>query len=207
MKILKILILPIIFIITIIIINITKDNRIYYIHIGDKGYSTYIKNFLDKNNKLKYYTDEFTYKNIRIKDLILKIEDNEEKSISIQNAINKSDIITISIGLDEIYTKYLTNELDYRYIDELISYINNLLNIIKKISNSKIYLLGYYNPTDNIELDKYIKYANNKLKNINNVIYIDLYDIFKNNKHLIYNNIYPNNDGYKLIANKIIKNM
>lgn len=207
MKILKILILPIIFIITIIIINITKDNRIYYIPIGDKGYSTYIKNFLDKNNKLKYYTDEFTYKNIRIKDLILKIEDNEEKSISIQNAINKSDIITISIGLDEIYTKYLTNELDYRYIDELISYINNLLNIIKKISNSKIYLLGYYNPTDNIELDKYIKYANNKLKNINNVIYIDLYDIFKNNKHLIYNNIYPNNDGYKLIANKIIKNM
>ena len=207
MKILKILILPIIFIITIIIINITKDNRIYYIPIGDKGYSTYIKNFLDKNNKLKYYTDEFTYKNIRIKDLILKIEDNEEKSISIQNAINKSDIITISIGLDEIYTKYLTYELDYRYIDELISYINNLLNIIKKISNSKIYLLGYYNPTDNIELDKYIKYANNKLKNINNVIYIDLYDIFKNNKHLIYNNIYPNNDGYKLIANKIIKNM
>ena len=59
---------------------------------------------------------------------------------------------------------------------------------------------------------KFIKYANNSLLEICNAYklnYVNLYDIFKNNKHLIYNlnNHYPNQDGYKLIANEIIKSL
>lgn len=220
MKILKMLILPTIFIITILIINNTKDNKIYYLSLGDElskginssnyediGYSDLIKEYL----KIKKYTKEFTDTDIRIIDLIKKIENNEEKNISIQYALKKSNLITISIGLNEIYNKYIgnTNESDlYNYIDELMYNIDYLFKLIRKFNNKNIYILGYYNPTNDTNLDKYIKYANNKLIEISNsynIKYIDLYNIFKNNLHLIYNNIYPNRDGYKLIANEILK--
>ncbi|MBQ1812418.1 MAG: hypothetical protein II119_00495, partial [Bacilli bacterium] len=128
MKILKILILPMIIIITILILNITKDNKIYYISLGDElskginsngyediGYSDLIKEKL----KIKKYTKEFSDTNIRIIDLINKIENNEEKNISIQYALKKSNLITISIGLNEIYNNYMinNNESDmYNYI-------------------------------------------------------------------------------------------
>ncbi|MBQ6282969.1 MAG: hypothetical protein IJK66_05535 [Bacilli bacterium] len=222
MKILKILILPMIIIITILILNITKDNKIYYLSLGDElskginsngyediGYSDLIKEKL----KIKKYTKEFSDTNIRIIDLINKIENNEEKNISIQYALKKSNLITISIGLNEIYNNYMinNNESDiYNYIDEIICNIDYLFSLINKFNNKKIYILGYYNPINDIKLDKYIKYANNKLINISNnhnIKYIDLYNIFKNNTHLIYNSIYPNKDGYQLIANEILKNM
>lgn len=222
MKILKILILPIILIITILIINITKNNKIYYLSLGDElskginsnnyedvGYSDLIRDKL----KIKDYTKEFSDTNIRVIDLINKIENNEEKNISIQYALKKSNLITISIGLNEIYSKYITktNESDlYNYIDEIVYNIDYLFKIIRKINNKNVYILGYYNPINDVNLDKYIKYANDKLIQVSNkynVKYIDLHNIFKNNLHLIYNNIYPNRDGYQLIANEILKNM
>ncbi len=226
MKLLKLLVVPIIFLITILIINYTKSNKIYYISLGDElgkginsnnyediGYSDFIKEYLEKNNKLKYYTKDFSDTDIRVTDLIRKIENNEEKEITIQNALKNSDLITISAGLNEIYNKYNTDKRDlYNYIDEIIYNVDYLLNLIRKINQNSIYFLGFYNAVNSKELDKYIEYANNKLiKTCNkyNVKYVDLYNLFKNNKHLIYNinNIYPNKDGYKLISNEILKNM
>ena len=69
--------------------------------------------------------------------------------------------------------------------------------------------MGYYNPFDSIEIDNYIKYANNKLIDISkqeDIIFVDLYNIFKNKKNIFTNpqNYYPNIDGYKLISQEII---
>ena len=69
-------------------------------------------------------------------------------------------------------------------------------------------MIGYYNPTDDNELDEFIKYTNKKVIELCNeykINYIDTYNIFNNNKHFIYNknNHYPNQDGYKLIANAV----
>lgn len=228
MKKIELLILPIVFLITIIIMIFTKDNKIYYLSLGDElskginynnyegiGYSDFVKEFLEKNNKLKYYTKEFSDTDIRTKDLILKIKNNEEKNMPIQNALKKSDLITISIGLNEIYTKYLANNIEneiYDYIDEMMYNLKDLINLIKKYNNKEIIFIGYYNPKNEKDLDKYILYANNKLDEIcnkTNIKYVNIYNIFKSNAHLIYNlnNIYPNTDGYILIAKEVIKSI
>ena len=113
--------------------------------------------------------------------------------------------------MNEILYKYGNHVNDgymHSYIDECISDLNKLMKIITKLNNKDIFLLGFYNPTDDNELDEFIKYTNNKIKDLFSnykINYVDTYNIFNNNKHLIYNknNYYPNQDGYKLIANSI----
>lgn len=226
----KILLLIVIAITFFITINSTND-KMSYISLGDglskginynnyegKGYSDFISDYINKFNKLEMYTKDFTSEDERITDLIDNIEENisttvSKKTITIQNAIKNSDIITISIGMNEILYKYSNNVNDgymYSYIDECMNDLNKLMKTIRKLNNKDIYLLGYYNPTKDKMLDKFIKYANINLLEICSeykLNYVNLYDIFKNNKHLIYNlkNHYPNQDGYKLIANEIIK--
>ena len=233
MKILKRIILLITIMIVLLINVYTKDNKIYYISLGDglslginsnnyisNGYSDYIKEYLENSKKLKFYTKEFSKEDARITDIINDIKDNIEKNINnkaitIQYALSKSDIITISLGFNEILYKYSNNtnmSYMYDYIDNYIEDMNILIKLIRKYNNKKIFILEYYNPINHQELDKYIIYANDKLiKLCNNqkINYVDLYNIFKNNKNLIYNinNSYPNSDGYKLIANEIIKKL
>lgn len=216
--------------VSIVLIGINvKDNKISYISIGDGlskgmnynnfesiGYSDYLYNYLKKNNKIELYTKDFSNENNRITDLIDDINNNisiniNNKKIYIQNAIKNADILTISIGMNEILYKYGNHVNDgymYSYIDECISDLNKLIKIITKLNNKDIFLLGFYNPTDDNELDEFIEYTNKKVIELCNeykINYIDTYSIFNNNKHLIYNdnNYYPNQDGYKLIANSI----
>lgn len=220
-KMLLILILVLIFFIG---INV-KNNKISYISIGDGlskgmnynnfksiGYSDYLYNYLKKENKIELYTKDFSNENNRITDLIDDINNNISiNKIYIQNAIKNANILTISIGMNEIlykYSNHSNNGYMYSYIDECISDINKLLKLITKLNNNKIFLLGFYNPTSDTELDEFIKYTNNKIENLCNnykINYIDTYNIFNNNKHMIYNenNYYPNQDGYKLIANAV----
>lgn len=206
-----------------------KDNKISYISIGDglskgmnynnfesSGYSDYLYNYLKKNNKIELYTKDFSNENNRITDLIDDINNNiviniNNKTIYIQNAIKNADILTISIGMNEILYKYGNHVNDgymYSYIDECINDLDKLFKIITKLNNKNIFMLGYYNPSNDIELDKFIKYINKKVIELCDkykINYIDTYSIFNNNKHMIYdkNNYYPNQDGYKLIANSI----
>lgn len=206
-----------------------KDNKISYISIGDGlsksmnynnfesiGYSDYLYNYFKKDNNVELYTKDFSNENNRITDLIDDINNNisltiDNKIIYIQNAIKNADILTISIGMNEIlykYSNHVNNGYMYSYIDECISDLNKLLKIITKLNNNNIFLLGYYNPTDDNELDEFIKYTNNKIITLCNnykINYIDTYNIFNSNKHMIYsqNNYYPNQDGYKLIANAV----
>ncbi len=221
----KIIVLIIILLTLFISIN-ARDNKIDYVSLGDGislginennyisiGYSDYIKEYLESINKLKTYIKDFSDKDARITDIINKINNNEEKNnITIQNVISKADLITISIGLNEILYKYENNTYLYDYIDSYINDMEKLINLIKRYNNKTIFILGYYNPTNYIDLDKYIIYSNNKLISLcskEKVNYVNLYDIFNNNKKLIYNinNYYPNQEGYKLIANEIIKKL
>lgn len=225
-KILLLITLSIIFIMT-----IKKDDKVSYISLGDGlskginynnyesiGFSDIISENLRKKDKLKFYTKNFSNIDNRITDLIDDINKNisttiNGKEITIQNAIKNANLITLSIGMNEIMYKYSSNINDgymYSYIDECMNDIKILLNKIKKLNNKDIYLLGYYNSTTDLSLDKFIKYSNNKLIDIckeYEIKFINLHNIFKNNKHLIYNqkNYYPNQDGYKLIANQILK--
>jgi hypothetical protein len=157
------------------------------------------------------------------KDIINNINDNIEiiedsKPLTIKKALMHADIITLSTGLNELLYKLQNENLDsyqmYKYIDNLIEDIDDLIDIIKKYCKEDIFILGYYNPYVNKnvsdDIDKYIKYANNKLIELSKdeeIIYIDLYNILKNNSQVFtsVDSHYPNIDGYKLISREIIE--
>ena len=220
-------------IVLLIVIYITnKDTKVYYVSLGDGisrginendiegyGYSDYVKDYLNKINKLEFYTKKFSGIDYRTTDIINNIEDNIEiiqnnKKITIKKSLMNADVITLSTGLNEILYKINKDNLvyvPYDYIDEVLNDIKKLINIIKKYCKEDIIFIGYYNPFINdSKMDSIIKYANNKLIDIcvnEDIYYIDTYNLFKNNNKVFtnINSYYPNIDGYKLISEKTIQ--
>lgn len=206
MKLLKRIFVIFIILITILIYYKFENKKINYVAINiteKENYSDYfVKNIknLGKFNKIletKMLSEEI------LEDIDNNIEIDE--NITIQNIINSASIITIMLNPNEIYNAKTYNELEI-----IISNINQTLSKIRKISNAKIYFLGFYNIYDNKEIDNKIIYTNSKIENLCNkykIDYIDLYNIFKNKKYLFYinDNNLPNKDANIMISNEIIK--
>lgn len=237
MKIIKKIALILIVVLMIVIYITNRDTKIYYVSLGDGlskgidtnnnigyGYSDYTKDYLKEIDKLEFYTKGFSNIDNRTTDIINNIKNNVEiiendKTITIKQALMKADLITLSTGLNEILYK-LTNENIsdyemYKYIDELLIDIDNLIDLVKRYCKEDIIILGFYNPfvnrnyKQNENINNVIMYANNKLKKEaeeEKIIYVDLYNLFKNNSKVFtsINSYYPNTDGYKLINSKII---
>ena len=206
MKLLKRIFVILIILITILIYYKFENKKINYVAINiteKENYSDYfVKNIknLGKFNKIletKMLSEEI------LEDIDNNIE--IDGNITIQNIINSASIITIMLNPNEIYNVKTYNELEI-----IISNINQTLSKIRKISNAKIYFLGFYNIYDNKEIDTKIIYTNSKIENLCNkykIDYIDLYNIFKNKKYLFYinDNNLPNKDANIMISNEIIK--
>lgn len=206
MKLLKRIFVILIILITILIYYKFENKKINYVAINiteKENYSDYfVKNIknLGKFNKIletKMSSEEI------LEDIDNNIEIDE--NITIQNIINSASIITIMLNPNEIYNVKTYNELEI-----IISNINQTLSKIRKISNAKIYFLGFYNIYDNKEIDNKIIYTNSKIENLCNkykIDYIDLYNIFKNRKYLFYinDNKLPNKDANIMISNEILK--
>lgn len=206
MKLLKRIFVILIILITILIYYKFENKKINYVAINiteKENYSDYfVKNIknLGKFNKIletKMSSEEI------LEDIDNNIEIDE--NITIQNIINSASIITIMLNPNEIYNVKTYNELEI-----IINNVNQILSKIRKISNAKIYFLGFYNIYDNKEIDNKIIYTNSKIENLCNkykIDYIDLYNIFKNKKYLFYinDNYLPNKDANIMISNEIIK--
>lgn len=206
MKLLKRIFVILIILITILIYYKFENKKINYVAINiteKENYSDYfVKNIknLGKFNKIletKMSTEEI------LEDIDNNIEIDE--NITIQNIINSASIITIMLNPNEIYNVKTYNELEI-----IINNVNQILSKIRKISNAKIYFLGFYNIYDNKEIDNKIIYTNSKIENLCNkykIDYIDLYNIFKNKKYLFYinDNNLPNKDANIMISNEILK--
>lgn len=206
MKLLKKIFVILIILITILIYYKFENKKINYVAINiteKEDYSDYfVKNIknLGKFNKIletKMSSEEI------LEDIDNNIE--IDGNITIQNIINSGSIITIMLNPNEIYNAKTYNELEI-----IISNINQTLSKIRKISNAKIYFLGFYNIYDNKEIDNKIIYTNSKIENLCNkykIDYIDLYNIFKNKKYLFYinDNNLPNKDANIMISNEILK--
>lgn len=206
MKLFKRIFLILIILITILIYYKFENKKINYVAINiteKEDYSDYfVKNIknLGKFNKIletKMSSEEI------LEDIDNNIEIDE--NITIQNIINSASIITIMLNPNEIYNAKTYNELEI-----IINNINQILFKIRKISNAKIYFLGFYNIYDNKEIDNKIIYTNSKIENLckkYKIDYIDLYNIFKNKKYLFYinDNNLPNKDANIMISNEIIK--
>lgn len=219
----KIIFTIILFLSCYLIYTLTNNNNLNYVTLGDSlskgvtpyfangyGYSNYIVDYFKKNNKLNSYNDDFTSIDYRITDLINLININyETNNQTINQAIHSADIITISVGMQELYYKINTNDTNiYTYIDKMLEDTEELFTLIRKNNNKKIYMLGYYN-TKNTNQDLF-NYANIKLKEIcqkNKITYIDTQSIFYKNTTYFENpnSFNPNLQGYYKIYEKIIE--
>ncbi len=209
----------------------TIDRKIYYLALGDSlavginayneksyGYTNQVSNYFKSKNKLEAFVKEFAKEGYRTTDLINDINSNKEliidnKSKTIQNALIKADITTISIGSNDLlYHLTMDSGKPYDKVDQIMNDINNLFKLVRTYSKEDIYVVGYYNLAPNYELkvkmEELLLYANQKLYNLcdeYNIKYVDIYDLFKYNDYLPNpTNIHPSNEGYNAIANKII---
>jgi lysophospholipase L1-like esterase len=120
----------------IMIYLLTIDNKIYYVALGDSlaagqtpyrnvgyGYADYVAENLKSKNKLAFYTKQFAVSGYRTTDLIHDINTNKKikvdnKEITIKHALAEADVITISIGINELFYKIGVNNLDTAYYSE-----------------------------------------------------------------------------------------
>ena len=219
----KVLLILVLFLSCYLIYNKTVDNKLYYLTIGDAlskgtnaygvssyGYNDYVKDFLYSQKKLKEYNKTFTNNDYRITDILKILEYNEKKEdYSLNRLIKQADIITISLGMNEIYYKLEKNNQNmYTYIDTIINDYSKLMSYINKFHHEYVFVLGYYNTIG--EYQDVFNYANYKLKQIceeNGFIYIDLATILDNNPlYLAQKKTFiPNERGYEKISQIIVE--
>ena len=194
-----------------IIYELTDNDKLYYTSIGDSiSNNTYIK---DIKNIYKHNND-FVNKDYRTIDLLNIIRYNEEitinnSQVSIHQILKKSDIIILSIGMNDIYHKLNDNIKDiYTYSNNMINNIELIFDEINHYNHLKVYVLGYYNTTNkHNDIYTYLNYKLKRISEKNNYIFIDLNNTIRNNpKYLIKNdNYYLNNEGYKEIMKLIVE--
>ena len=195
------------------IYNITEDNKLNVVLIGD----TIADNpYLDNYPNINKINKDFINRDYHLKDLLNIIKYNQEldidnKTESIHKLLKESDIVIISIGMNDIYYKLNDNTKEiYSYVNDIINNYNIILKEISKYDNKYVFILGYYNITNkNNDIFTYVNY---KLKNIVNnyhYTYLDLNKILYNNKNYYQksNVFYLNNAGYEQIYKLIVENL
>ena len=175
----KIIFTILVFLIIFLIYFFNRSEKIYYLSLGD--YLSYgINNYNNVNNSysnnikehykeiLSNYVNYSYYDDYRVMDLINDINYNKtvifnNKEYKLQNLLVKANLITLSIGMNDlIYKSKVDNDL-FEYTDELLNDIEKLLILIRKYNKDEIYFLRFYNNINNKNL---IDYANKKLQSI-----------------------------------------
>lgn len=229
-------------IILILIFFITKDKKIYYLSLGDslavgkmphneigKSYGDFVKDYLEDKEILEFYTKSFSKNGYRSIDMLNDIKENKEitiggKKISIKHALIKADLVTVSIGMNDLFYKLnIGNEFEdkgfndiYTYIDEVILDIDKMLYELRESCKEEIMVFGFYNPFTNYShelatgVEPGIIYANGKLKKLVNkydMTYIDIHDSFLANDEYLSSDleIHPTKSGYKAMGEHIIR--
>ncbi len=184
----------------------------------DYGYSDYIKDELLTDKRLKLYTKDFSKKDQSIEHLYESIITNKKITldsfeINLKQALRESNLITITIGLNDlIYHIAITPEMSEYQLNKIIEEIDNKLNKlikeIKKYYTKSIYIIGYpYIPVENIYIKEGINKLNKLYQNMKGTIYISTTDIILDGDFLNPNNIYPSKEGYKKIADKVLQKL
>ncbi|MCI9233284.1 MAG: hypothetical protein HFH08_01650 [Bacilli bacterium] len=173
MKLKKIFVIAILLLAIFLIYLTTMDKKVYYLALGDSfslDFPKQIADYLEDKKLLEQYRYEFVQDDIRITDLIHDIEDNKKVNINkkeqtIKNSLIKADLVTLSIGNEELFYKISTEKQDnlFDYIDDMMKDMENLFVVLKEYCKEDIFILGYVNPFSNT-MDSYVEYANQKLE-------------------------------------------
>lgn len=220
--------------------KLTYKEKINYVSLGDflstgvntygevgYGYSDYIVDYLNNNDRLNSYVFEFAKKDYSITNIKDDIENNKTvivsgKKVNLNRTLRESDLVTISMGeeqlirlLDQFITKdpYFNKEKLYSSVDSIVGELDDLFKQIRKYAKKEIFVIGYYNPFPEIEtykkeLDEIVMYANNELEKISrryNMHYINIFYVFNKKNEYLPNIVYPypNTLGYEQIFLKI----
>lgn len=209
----KILLTIFVFTLIFIIYYINLDKKIYFFSLGDYltngneqfGYQDTVNKYLKEKNLYEQNVIYAKNGDYRIVDMIHDIEDNVKfnyngKEYTLNNALIKADLITISIGMNDLLYNKLSNDMSYEYVDEVMKDLDYLLKLIRSYSKEKIFIFNYYG----LSSKQLVEYANNKLQHIAdryNITVIDISDI----DGYLKDSIYPNNNYYSIMGIKINK--
>lgn len=216
---------------TLFIFTNNNKNNITYISLGDGyakgkdsfginsyGYSDYIRDKLAKDNKLKYYTNDYSENDMTIKNLINYISNVDKNEVKGQNKslkgyLQEADLLTLSIGINDLRYEFLVEDnLDSNKMDKVITSVekdfNSLIKEIKKYYKYNIYVIGY--PNNNLEsyyLSMAIRKYNEFLSENKNIIYISVDDLDYDKENIFKNpnSNYYSSAGHKIISDKIYK--
>lgn len=199
---LLIIIIIALFIISFIYLKFYRSHE-YYVSIGDylsvseingavpKNYNDI---FHDKNKtkQIKFYNE---YLN---SSKLLSMLESDYKNISYY--LNNSKYVVINVGNYELNSYKNLNE------ENIIDYLNNMHNVlykVRKISNSKIFIVNLYNSSNKFELvnKKLFDYAKKY-----DLIYIDLNKLEFDKYYVICDKYYLNSKGMNKIGNFLLKN-
>ena len=204
----KIIIILFLFLLCYTCYYIYKKTEKTTINVTSIGDNISIDKYLNKEKRIDNYDITFTNNDYRITDILNIFENTKEiNNKNIYQVLKKTDILIISIGMNDIYYK-LNNDTKeiYTSLNNIINDYEKILNKINKYTYKQVIILGYYN-TDNKQNDifSYINYKLKQLAKDYNYTYIDLNNIFHNNPKILNNsnNYYLNETGIKHI-NKII---
>lgn len=205
--------------------NFTDNNELDYLNIGDgiamgitsnnaksSGYSIRLKNYLEENKKLDDYNDSFTNKDYRITDVLKSIKYHDKITINddektINELLKDADIITISLGMNELYYKLLLNTDNiYGYIDDMMVDMKELLKEVDRYNHKKVFVLGYYNVLNkNNDIFTYVNYKLKEIVNQQGFEFISLESVVSNkNSFVKNNNFYLDNSAYNKIFQIIV---
>lgn len=178
-----------------IIYNYTINNRINILVLGDNyllnsEYETYDKYLLDKYYNLNNFNKVFTSENITYKEIINKIKNNyyiysKDKKIYINPLIANADIIIVNANNEKYFEKCNKSEsVILKYDEDVSNDINELKNLIKKISPAKVVVISNYCYNQNYNINNgdinlnqiYYKYQNSKSKRLNDEVNYQIYN-------------------------------
>ena len=209
----KIILILFLFLSCYLIYNLTEEKSLSCLVLGD----TIADNIYLKDNEIiTSYNNNYINKDYRIIDLINIIKYNEEikvnnKNISIHRLMKNTDILILSIGMNDIYYKINNDTKNiYTYMNDMINNMEILLEEINKYSYKKVIILGYYNITNkHNDLFTYLNYKIKKITNKYNYEYLELNNIIKNNTNLLEKNtnFELNNQGYNEISKIIVEKL
>lgn len=201
-KIFKILLILFLFLSCYLIYSLTENDKIFYVSIGNKD--SFNNQIIERKNI--EYNNLYVDKDYRIVDLINIIKYNEEKDVSIHYLLNKADVLTVFIGMNELYNILNSNTREiYQYINDIVIDMDNLLNEISRYNYEDVYVLGFYNVFNNYnDIFTYINYKINKVVNKYNYTYIELNKIINKYDLIDENNFELNQKGIDKISKIIL---
>lgn len=199
-----------------------KDEKLNIVSLGDGissgetfynidgiSYNNYLKEYFEGKNILKSYNSNFSYKNYKIEGMLKDLNNNiidKNSDLTIKQILHKASLIIINIGEEELVKMAMTNDLTKEELEKFLNSYEMLIQEIKKVSEAKIVLIGFY---ENKYLNKSnVIILNSEISNMAlkyNLIFINVIDLMLNKEYFANeDSFYYNYLGHKELAEVII---